>query len=500
MKAETLLLIIAAYFAALLFIAWKTGKGADNRTFFLANRAAPWYLVAFGMIGTSLSGVTFISVPGTVVNPNLQFSYMQIVIGYLLGYVFIALVLLPVYYRLQLTSIYTYLEKRFGTAAYKTGAFYFLVSRMLGSAIRLLLVAGVLYEFVFKSWNISFEVTVAVSIGLIWVYTFKGGIKTIVWTDTLQTLFMLISLGVSIYYIGDALHGWSGGLGALLAESPHTQWFFLDEPGSTKNFVLKDIIGGFFICIGMTGMDQDMMQKNLSCRNLKDAQKNMLSFAAVLFFVNLAFLVLGALMFQYVSKFGIEIPLVNGSQRNDLLFPELALSSDLPLVLGFFFIIGLVAAAYSSADGALAAMTTSVCIDFLGFNKKAEKEQTQMRQRVHISVSLVLFVVILILHRVLELSAIEKVVFLAGFTYGPLIGMFIFGLYSHRAISGAKIVAVALVSPVLTYMLLQWNASWQSDYKIGAELIAFNALFTWVGLWLLSRKASVSAAHHAHEI
>jgi Na+/proline symporter len=445
------------------------------------------------MIGASLSGVTFISVPGKVGDSLDQFSYMQMVLGYLAGYLFIAYVLMPIYYKLNVTSIYSYLGNRFGLAANKMGAIFFLVSRTLGSAIRLLLVAVVLDSFVFSAWGFPFEATVAISIALILVYTYKGGMKTIIWTDTLQTLFMLLSLVISIVFLWQKLDTGQTGIVDAIVSSPYSRIFFFDNFSTSPHHFLKEFIGGFFICIGMTGMDQDMMQKNLSCKNIKEAQKNMLSFSAVLVLVNFLFLCLGAILFMYAAKFAVEIPVSEaGKLRTDLLFPEIALKAGLPAILGLTFVIGLIAAAYSSADSAMTALTTSFCVDILDIEKKAEIKQLKIRKLVHLSVTFVNFLVILVLHKYLDLSAINKIIFFAGFTYGPLIGLFLFGLYSKYNPAGWSIILVSTLSPLLTWLIMNYTNN-TGLYYIGAELILLNVVITVFGLFIFSMFTKNSA-------
>lgn len=487
MSTSLIITLIFGYFALLVVISILTSKKQSNANFFLAGKNAPWYLVAFGMIGASLSGITFISIPGKVGNPADQFSYMQIVIGYMFGYIFIAYVLMPLYYRLQLTSIYSYLDQRFGIAAYKTGAFYFLISRTIGSSIRLLLVAIVLQEFLFNDLNVPFVATVAISIGLIWVYTYRGGIKTIIWTDTLQTLFMLLSLGVTIILLYKHLEfGPENRLTDVLSNSQMTKWFFFDDLKLGPHYFWKDFIGGFFISISMTGMDQDMMQKNLTCKNIREAQLNMMSFAGVLFVVNLMFLFLGTFLFLYSAKNGIEIPIDTlGNTRTDLLFPEVAMRSPIAGYVGVFFLIGLIAAAYSSADSALTALTTSVCVDFIGIEKRAEKRQIHIRKIVHIAMSIVLFLVILILNYTLDLSAIDQLITLAGYTYGPLIGMFAFGLFTKIRLRQFIFPIVALAAPILTYSI-NVGFTTTGTFVFGASLIALNGGLTFLMLYLSS--------------
>jgi len=486
MTALPVLIIIVLYFSVLILISRVTATGDDNNSFFLAGRNAPWLLVAFGMVGATLSGITFISIPGKVGDPTDQFSYFQMCMGFFTGYMFIAFVLLPIYYRLNLVSIYGYLNNRFGLAAYKTGAAYFLLSRSIGSAIRLLLVAQVLHEVAFGDWGVPFEVTVIMSILLIWVYTYKGGIKTIIFTDTLQTVFMLASLGVTIYLLHSYVITPNGGLIDTVMDSGFSQIFFFNDFLANKHHFLKEFVGGFFICIGMTGMDQDMMQKNLTCKSLREAQKNMVVFSVIVMLVIFTFLFLGALLYQFAINTGFDMPLnADGDIRRDMLFPLIATKSELSGILGIVFILGLIAAAYSSADSAMTAMTTSVCVDFLNIDQKPKPKAERLRKNVHISVSVALFFIILILHYTLNLSAIEKVIFFAGFTYGPLIGLFLFGIFTKKHVRGRAVVPIALAAPIATFIALQLIPGW-TGYKFGGELIALNAGLTYVGLWIAS--------------
>ncbi len=485
MSATQILILIAAYFLVLILISYITGKEDSNEAFFKANRAAPWYLVAFGMIGASLSGVTFISVPGWV--ESSQFSYMQVVFGYLVGYFIIAYVLMPIYYRLNVTSIYQYLEERFGYVSHKTGAFFFFISRVLGASFRLFLVAIVLQQFVFDSWNVPFEITVIISIALIWLYTFKGGIKTIVWTDTLQTLFMLIAVGLSIYFINDRL-GWS--FSEFLSSDELKQYnkiVFLDS-FLEKNHFLKSFLGGLFIAVCMTGLDQDMMQKNLTCKTLKDAQKNMVSFSIVLVVVNFIFLLLGALLFIYAQKFNIEIPLMDGKAKSDLLFPEIALNGGLSIALAITFMLGLIAAAYSSADSALTSLTTSFCVDFLNIEKKEIHLQKRIRKQVHVAMSLLLIVTIIIFKHVLDRNVIDSLLTVATYTYGPLLGMFAFGIFTNHRIKDKYVWIVALTSVLIIVGIANIPSEYLGGYKVGYELLPLNGLLTFLGLILIRSK------------
>ncbi|MEO1011537.1 MAG: sodium:solute symporter [Bacteroidota bacterium] len=485
MTATHILILIGSYFVLLLLISYFTGKNDSNEDFFKAGRQSPWYLVAFGMIGASLSGVTFISVPGAV--EGTQFSYMQVVFGYLAGYFVIAYILMPIYYRLNVTSIYEYLEQRFGTVGYKVGAVSFFVSRVLGASFRLFLVAIVLQQFVFDAWNVPFELTVVLSILLIWVYTFKGGIKTIVWTDTLQTLFMLLSVGLSIYFINQKL-GWS--FSDFFASEELRQYnkiLFTDSFLDKSHFV-KSFLGGMFITICMTGLDQDMMQKNLTCKSLKDAQKNMVSFSLVLIVVNFAFLLLGALLFIYADKFNIATPLMDGSPKSDLLFPEIALNSGLDIWVAITFMLGLIAAAYSSADSALTSLTTSFCVDFLDIKKKPATKQKKIRKNTHVGMSLLLVIVVIIFKHVLDRNVIDGLLTVATYTYGPLLGMFTFGIFTKYRVKDRFIWLVAVASVILTYAFAHIPSDWLGGYQVGYELLIPNGILTFIGLWFLRKK------------
>jgi len=485
MSPLLILTLLIGYFLVLILISYFTGKNDSNVDFFNAGKQSPWYLVAFGMIGASLSGVTFISVPGWV--EASQFSYFQVVLGYMVGYVVVAYVLLPVYYKLNLTSIYEYLFQRFGVVSHKTGAFFFFISRVLGAAFRLYLVAIVLQQFVFSEWNVPFEITVIISILLIWIYTFKGGIKTIVWTDTLQTLFMITAVVLSIYFITDSL-GWSFTEFLVSDELKSYSTIFKTDSILDKNHFLKSFFGGLFVTICMTGLDQDMMQKNLTCKSLKDAQKNMLSFSVVLTFVTFLFLLLGALLFIYAKQNTIEIPLLEGKPKTDLLFPEIALNSGLGITLGITFILGLIAAAYSSADSALTSLTTSFCVDILDLKDKSEQQQKSIRKKTHIGMSVLLVVVIIAFKYILNSNVINSLLTVAGYTYGPLLGLFAFGIFTNYKIKDRYVWMVALVSVTLVFILGSIPANYIGGYVIGYELLPLNGLFTFLGLILIRRK------------
>ncbi|MEZ5082770.1 MAG: sodium:solute symporter [Bacteroidales bacterium] len=446
MTPLSIFIVFIAYTALLFIISWFTSRKATNKTFFIGNKQSPWFVVAYGMVGASLSGVTFISVPGWV--GDTQFSYMMVVIGYLFGYFVIAKILLPLYYKLNLTSIYSYLEGRFGFWSYKTGAFYFLVSRIIGASFRMFLVVNVLQLFIFDAWNIPFGVTIALFIFLIWLYTFKGGIKTIVWTDMLQTTFMLLAVGISVYLVSKGLNISLKELVSTVSQSDYSDIIVSDW--QSRRFWLKQLLSGAFIAIVMTGLDQDMMQKNLSCRNVKDAQKNIISLSWILVPVNLLFLFLGASLFIYAQQKGIQIP-----ELTDNLFPTIAIE-HLGVFAGLTFIIGLIAAAYSSADSALTALTTSFSVDFLGIEnkpEKSEKQQIKSRTIVHIGISLTVLLVILVFRAINDQAVISKLFTIAGYTYGPLLGMYAFGLFTKFRVKDKWVPFVAFLSPTLCYIL-----------------------------------------------
>ncbi|SHJ85357.1 sodium:solute symporter [Pseudozobellia thermophila] len=490
MTAIHILFLIGAYFLLLLSISYFTGKNDSNIDFFKAGKSSPWYLVAFGMVGASLSGVTFISVPGWVASS--EFSYMQVVFGYLAGYLVIAYILLPIYYNLNVTSIYEYLEKRFGTISYKVGAVSFFISRVLGASFRLFLVAIVLQQFVFDDLGVRFEVTVILSILLIWVYTFRGGIKTIVWTDTLQTTFMLLSVGLSIYFINQKLD-WT--LPEFLASDElktYSKMLFFDDLFE-KNHFIKSFLGGMFITICMTGLDQDMMQKNLTCRSLKDAQKNVVSLSLVLIVVNFIFLLLGALLFIYADRFGIATPMMNGQAKSDLLFPEIALNSGLGIVVAVTFILGLIAAAYSSADSALTSLTTSFCVDFLNIDKKPQDQQKKIRKTTHVVMSLLLILVVILFKHILDTNVIDGLLQVATYTYGPLLGLFTFGIFTKYRLKDKYVWIVAVSVVGIIYAIASIPASSLGGYQIGYELLPINGLLTFIGLWFIRDKGQVEA-------
>ncbi len=478
MNSTYIILLIASYFAVLVLISFLTGKKAGNDAFFKGNKQSPWYVVAFGMVGASLSGVTFISVPGWI--EASQFSYMQVVFGYIIGYLVIGTVLLPLYYKLNLTSIYTYLEDRFGNYAYKTGASFFLISRVVGASFRLYLVANVLQLILFDDLGISFWQTVTITVLLIWLYTFKSGIKTIVWTDTLQTLFMLIAVGVAIYFVSDELNLSGGNILGYVLDSDLSKTFFFDDFKS-GNYFWKQFISGAFIAIVMTGLDQDMMQKNLTCKTLKDAQKNMFWFTIVLTVVNFIFLSLGLLLTVYAQQNGIDA-------HKDDLFPIIA-KNNLGIGVFVVFLLGLIAAAYSSADSALTSLTTSFSIDILDIEKKHDKEkQIAIRKQIHILISLVLILVIVAFKYIIkDESVIKKLFVFAGYTYGPLLGLYAFGLFTKWNVRDKFVPIVAILSPILSYVISLNSLKW-FGFEFGFFILILNGLLTFLGLILIRRQ------------
>lgn len=472
--------ILAAYFGLLLLTAYFTSRGSTTTTFFNAGKSSPWGVVAFGMIGASLSGVTFISVPAWV--GGTQWAYFQMVLGYILGYALIAYVLMPLYYRLNLLSIYGYLTQRFGFWSHKTGSFFFLISKLAGAAARLFLAASILQLFLFDDLQVPFWVTTAITLFLIWIYTFKGGIKTIVWTDTLQTSFMLAALILTIIFVVNSLEINFLDLPQQIYQSNYSNTFFW-EWNDTKNF-FKQFLAGASITLTMTGLDQDMMQKNLTCRDLRSAQKNMLTFTAVLVVVKILFLVLGVLLYWFAEKNQIAIP-----TKSDELYPLLA-KSYLGISVGVFFLVGVVAAAYSSADSALAALTTSFCVDFLNFEKEnwTEQKKNTVKTYVHIGFTVVMWLAILLFAELNSSNVISAVLTMAGYTYGPLLGLYVFGLFTKRQIRDRFVPFLCVLSPVLVFILSQNSEKWFNGYKLGYELLIINSLITFAGLWLLSIK------------
>ena len=484
MNSLLILVIIGVYFLSLFVISQVTKGKSDSQTFFSGNRNSKWYVVAFGMVGASLSGITFISVPGDV--GVINFTYFQVVIGYLIGYFVVAYLLLPIYYKKGLTSIYEFLGDRFGKFSHKTGAIFFFISRVLGASFRLFLVAIVLQEFIFDQWGIPFEITVTFSIILIWLYTFQGGIKTVIWTDTIQTFFMILSVLISIFFITNSFDQTLFEFLNSEFYSKKSQVFILDD-FYNKSYFMKSFLGGMFITICMTGLDQDMMQKNLTCKNLRDAQKNMIVFSFVLVFVTFIFLVLGSILFKYVEINDVQIPDLNGRPNTDLLFPLIAFSGDFGLVLPIIFLIGLVAAAYSSADSALTSLTTSFCVDFLNIEQYNQKKQKKIRVIIHVLMSIILLLTIVVYKNLLSTSVIDSLLIIAGFTYGPLLGLFSFGIFTNHKIQDKYSIIVCILSVIFTSLIFYDPLSIFEKYQIGYELLPINGLITFLGLHLIRK-------------
>lgn len=487
MSPGILLSFIIGYFVLLIAVSYFTSrKSSDNSTFFIANRNSKWYLVAFGMIGTALSGVTFISVPGAV--GNGAFGYFQFVLGNAVGFVLIATVLLPLYYRMHLVSIYTYLEKRLGYWSYKSGAMIFLISRTIGSAFRLYLVGIVLQKFIFDAWNVPFWVTISLCLILIWLYTFKGGLKTIIITDTLQTTFLLLSVVLSITFIAQSLDLNIAETFEAVKESSYSKIFFWEDFLGTKSHFVKQFLGGIFVTIAMTGLDQDLMQKNLSCKNIGEAQKNMLTFTGIFVVINLFFLSVGALLYIYAAQNNIDVA---AFKTPDHLFPEIALN-HLNIIPAIIFMAGLTAATFATTDSALTALTTSFCIDFLNFNKNKDQNSpklVQTRHLVHVVFSVLMLLVILGFKVINNDSVVNAIFKAAGYTYGPLLGLFAFGMFTRLAVKDRLVPLICLLSPAICFFIDTHSAAW-TGYVIGFELIIYNALITYLLLLVTSRKTT----------
>lgn len=521
MTPTAILLLIIIYFGLLIFISYKVSKkGIDNDTFFKANKNSKWYMVAFGMIGTALSGVTFISVPGNVGAPENQFGYFQFVLGNAIGFLIIASVLLPLYYRMNLTSIYSYIEKRLGKVSYKTAAFIFLISRTIGSAFRLYLVVIVLQRYVFDAFHVPFAMTVLISLGLIFAYTYRGGLKTIIITDTLQTFFLVSSVFLTIFFICKSLNYNAIEAFEAVKNSNYSKIFFY-ENYLKGNYFLKQILGGIFINIAMVGLDQDLMQKNLSCANIKEAQKNMYTFTGFFVVINLFFLSVGALLYLYANKNGIAVPVVNDVPRTDYLFPEIAIKY-LGIIPAIVFLLGLTAATFATTDSALTALTTSFCVDFLGMDKEQKSEienqkledgnsnnqvsnskfknpepnsqlkihnsQIKTRHYIHLAFSFLLFLVILVFNYVVDQSVVKMIFKVAGYTYGPLLGLYAFGLLmKSKTVRDNLVPLICILAPAVTFIINSNSEKWFGGYIFDNEIIIVNGLLTFIGLLIISK-------------
>ena len=473
-----ILFTIACYFALLLLISWVTGRKADNAGFFTGNRKTPWYMATFAMIGASISGVTFISVPGAVGTGG--YAYMQMVLGFFVGSMLVAWLLIPMFYRMILVSIYGYLERRFGLASYRTGAWFFFVSKMLGASVRFFVVCVVLQTLVFAPLCIPFSLNVVLTVALIWLYSFQGGVKSLIWTDSLKTLCLVLSVVCCIGFIASRLGLTWTTLPAAVADHPTSKLFFLDDPNDGRYF-WKQFIAGIFMIIACTGLDQDLMQRTLSCKNPREAQKNMVVSAGVQIFVIGLFLVLGTLLYLYADRF-----MPTAQMKGDALFGAVTWSEQFPLFIGILFIVGLIAAAYSAAGSALTALTTSFTIDILRADERQdERNLTLTRKLIHFIMSLLMVITIVVFYELNDDSAINAVYSLAAYTYGPILGMFIFGLACKRAVRDAYVPVVAIAAPLLSYILKRNSEAWLGGYQISFELLLINALITAAGLCLL---------------
>lgn len=480
MSPVSILITIVAYFLILFTVSYIAGRKADNEGFFVGNRKSAWYVVAFAMIGSSISGVTFVSVPGMV--DASGFAYLQMVLGFVAGQFIIAFVLVPLFYRMKLVSIYEYLENRFGTSSYKTGAWFFFISKMLGAAVRLFLVCLTLQLLVFDPFHLPFILNVIITVALVWLYTFRGGVKSLIWTDTLKTFCLVVSVVLCIYYIASDLDLSFGSMVTTISDSNLSQLFFFDDVND-KRYFFKQFLAGMFTMIAMTGLDQDMMQRNLSCKNFKDSQKNMITSGISQFFIILLFLMLGVLLYTFTARQGIENP-----AKSDQLFPMIATGNYFPAIVGILFIIGLISSAYSAAGSALTALTTSFTVDILGAKDKAEKELVKIRKRVHVGMAAVMGIVIFVFNMLNNTSVIDAVYILASYTYGPILGLFAFGIFTKKQVRDSYIPIVAIVSPILCYILQKNSEVWFNGYQFSYELLIFNALFTFLGLCVLIKK------------
>ncbi len=478
MSPVLVLITIAAYFAILFTISYIAGRKADNAGFFVGNRKSTWYVVAFAMIGSSISGVTFVSVPGMVATSN--FSYLQMVLGFVAGQFIIAFLLIPLFYKMNLVSIYEYLENRFGLSSYRTGAWFFFISKMLGAAVRLFLVCLTLQLLVFDPLKLPFILNVIATVALVWLYTFRGGVKSLIWTDSLKTFCLVVSVVLCIYYIASDLNLSFTGMVNTVVDSDFSRFFFFDDVND-KRYFFKQFLAGVFTMIAMTGLDQDMMQRNLSCKNFKDSQKNMITSGISQFFVILLFLMLGVLLYTFTAQNGITNP-----AKSDELFPMVATGGYFPVIVGILFIVGLISSAYSAAGSALTALTTSFTVDILGTKGKSEQEIVTIRKRVHIGMAIVMGIVIFIFNILNDTSVIDAVYILASYTYGPILGLFAFGMLTKKQVRDKYIPLVAILSPILCFILQKNSEVWFNGYAFSYELLIFNAFFTFIGLCLLT--------------
>ena len=488
MSPIVLSITIVAYFALLFAISYIAGHKADNEGFFLGNRKSAWYIVAFAMIGSTISGVTFVSVPGMV--EGSSFSYLQMVLGFIVGQIIIAFVLVPLFYRMNLVSIYEYLENRFGASSYKTGAWFFFISKMLGAAVRLFLVCLTLQLLIFEPFGLPFLLNVALTVSVVWLYTFRGGVKSLIWTDVLKTFCLVVSVVLCIYYIASSLQlNWSG-LTTTIGDSDYSKIFFFDDIND-KRYFFKQFLAGVFTVIAMNGLDQDMMQRNLSCKNFRDSQKNMITSGISQFFVILLFLMLGVLLYTFTAQQGIQNP-----EKSDELFPMIATGNYFLGIVGILFIVGLIASAYSAAGSALTALTTSFTVDILKAHKKGETALSKIRKHVHIGMAVVMGIVIFVFNQLNNTSVINAIYTLASYTYGPILGLFAFGIFTRKQVNDKYIPLVAILSPLLCYILQSNSERWFNGYQISYELLIINALFTFIGLCLFIQRKGKNVLTH----
>jgi Na+/proline symporter len=479
MSPAVVIITIIAYFVILFTVSYIAGRKADNAGFFVGNRKSSWYVVAFAMIGSSISGVTYVSVPGMVAISN--FGYLQMVMGFVAGQFIIAFVLVPLFYKMNLVSIYEYLENRFGVSSYRTGAWFFFISKMLGAAVRLFLVCLTLQLLVFQPLGLPFLLNVIITVALVWLYTFQGGVKSLIWTDSLKTFCLVVSVVLCIWYIASDLQLSFSGVIKSVADSNMSRIFFFDDVNS-KQYFFKQFLAGIFTMIAMTGLDQDMMQRNLSCKNFKDSQKNMITSGVFQLIVIFMFLVLGTLLYTFAANAHIQV------DKGDKLFPIIATGGYLPAIVGILFIIGLISSAYSAAGSALTALTTSFTVDILGTKNRSEKEVVKIRKQVHIGMAIIMGLVIYIFNILNNTSVIDAVYILASYTYGPILGLFAFGIFMKQSVRDKYIPLVAIASPLLCFILQKNSEAWFNGYKFSYELLIFNALFTFVGLCLFIKK------------
>ncbi|MBQ5854707.1 MAG: sodium:solute symporter [Alistipes sp.] len=481
MNASIIIATIFIYIAILFTVAYISGRKADNQGFFVGNRSSSWWMVMLAMVGAAMSGVTFVSVPGMVAASG--FSYFQMALGFMTGYFIIAFLLIPLFYRMNLVSIYGYLENRFGTGAYKTGAWFFFISKLLGASVRLFLICVVLQLLLFEPYGLPFWLNAAVTVLLVLLYTFRGGVKSLIWTDTLKTVCLVLSIGLSIWFVCQRLDMSFTEMVATVKSSESSRIFFFDDINDRRYF-FKQFLAGIFSVIAMTGLDQDMMQRSLACKNYSDSQKNMVVSAILQTLIIFVLLTLGVILYTFAERMNITLP-----PLSDNMFGTVATSPQMPLIVGILFILGLVSATYSAAGSALTALTTSFTIDVLGADKRFDDlKLTKVRKGVHIAMAVAMFLVICILHRLNSTNVIDAVYTLASYTYGPILGLFAFGILTKWSVKSRYVGIVAVVAPILCFVLQQNSERWFGGYKFSYELLIVNALITFVGLMLLIKR------------